>query len=339
MDRSIILSGIREHHGENLKLIVLDCVNDIGLNLKPEDIEKVYRIGDDKEKRAWPRPVKCVLYDVLTRDQILYFKSRLQHSLVFREVKINREENKDLRIRIAMLRHAALVARREGRYVYQTPDRVVIDGTPYTLDTVYDIPSKYRRNPNTDYGLTDHEKARTQAQHVIRIGPAMQKLDYGLGFFSSNCFLSNFFECEIVCRNVSYKTLEHGYQARKAEICGDERAYHVIMRARFPSDAKRAGGRIIETQAWNEQKLEVMEELLLCKFRQNRTLYYQLLNTRPHDLFECTLCAFWGTGCKLGSIAMGERSWSGLNHLGRLLMHVRDILANELGEGPKMMGK
>ena len=301
MNRSIILSCIREHKGENLKLIVLDCVNDIGLNLKPEEIECVYRIGDENAKRTSPRPVKCVLYDVVRCDQILYFKRRLRQSLVFNEVMINREEHKELRVKSAMLRHAALMARRDGRYVYQKPDRIVIDGNTYTLDTVDTIPPHYKRNPKVETDLTDYDRARDRAQHVTIVGPLLKRLSYGLGFFSSHCFMSNFFKCEVVCRNVLYKTLEYGYQARKAEICRDERAYHAIMRARLPAEAKRIGGHIIETQAGVDQKLDVVEELLLCKFCQNKTLCYQLLNTCPNGLFECTLCDFWGTGCKFGS--------------------------------------
>ena len=332
LNRSIILSNVREREGENLKLFVLDCVTEIGVSLKPEDIETVYRIGDESEKRAWPRPVKCVLYDVIQRDQILHFKSRLRYSHAFKEVKVNREEHKELRVKSAMLRHAALIARREGRYVFQKEDRVIIDGTAYTLETTDDIPHRYQRNPNNDIDLSLAEKARTRAQHVVMVGHSLQKLNYGLGFFSSNCFLSNFFECEVVCRNVSYRTLEHGYQARKAEICRDERAYHEIRRARFPAEAKRVGGRIKTTVEWDRQKLDVMVELLFCKFRQNRTLYFQLLNTRPHDLFECTTCEFWGTGCKLRSIMLEERSWTGANHLGRMLMHVRSVLVKEMGK-------
>ena len=331
MDRSVIISCVREFKGENLKLMVLDIVNEIGLNLKPEEIENVYRIGDENAKRTSPRPVKCVLYDVVRRDQILYFKRRLRQSMSFSEVMINREEHKDLRIKSAMLRHAALMARRDGRYVYQRPDMVIVDNVTYTLDTVEDLPQKYKRNPNLTTDLNDFDKSRDRAAHVTYVGPSLQKLNYGLGFFSSNCFLSNFFACTVVCRNVPYKSVEQGYQARKAEVCGDEVAYHEIMRVHTPAQAKRAGGRIIESQAWLDMKLDVMEELLLCKFRQNTTLCYQLLNTRPNDLFECTLCAYWGTGCKFGSIAMEEHSWSGLNHLGRLLMHVRSLLAQEMG--------
>ena len=73
-----------------------------------------------------------------------------------------------------------------------------------------------------------------------------------------------------------------------------------------------------------------MKELLCCKFRQNQELYFKLLNTRPHALFECTLDNFWGTGCRLGSVSSVEGEWTGRNQLGILLMHVRDVLVTEL---------
>ena len=185
------------------------------------------------------------------------------------------------------------------------------------------------RNPQ----VTVSDKARTRAEYVIIVSPSLQKLEYGLGFFRAKCFLSNFYECKITCRNVTYKTVEQGYQAIKADVCRNERAYHDIMNSRFPSEAKRFGGWVKATPRWNGIKLEVMEELLFCKFRQHKNLYYQLLNTRPHDLFECTLCEYWGTGCKLGSIMLEERSWTGQNHLGVLLMRVRSIFIDELVEG------
>ena len=91
--------------------------------------------------------MKCVLYDMVRRDQIIYFKRRLRQSHVFSEVMINKEEHKDLRVKSAMLRHAALMARRDGKYVYQRPNMIVIDNTTYTLDTADCLPQQYKRNP------------------------------------------------------------------------------------------------------------------------------------------------------------------------------------------------
>ena len=72
-----------------------------------------------------------------------------------------------------------------------------------------------------------------------------------------------------------------------------------------------------------------MEELLLEKFGQNRELFYLLMNTRPFDLIESTLDNEWGAGCKLGSIALEEGIWEGNNHLGRMLVYIRNKFAKE----------
>ena len=336
LGRSIILSGIRENQWENLMLLILDLTREIGINMRPADIEKVFRIGEWDPRQPRPRPVKCVFYDEIKRDQVLYFKAGLRFSPIFKQIKINREEHKDLRVKSAMLRQAALLAREAGRFVYQRTDSVSIEGETYTLEQADNLPPEFRGPSNAmngDEPLTPYLKARTRAENVTMIGTSMQRLSYGFGFFSAPCFMSNFYECEVVCRQISYRTLEHGYQARKAEICKNEQAYRDIMRSRFPADAKRIGGRVLETEEWRQIKLDIMEELLYCKFRQHKALYYQLLNTRPHDLFECTLCQYWGTGCKLGSIMLVERSWEGENHLGRLLMKVRDTFVKELVSG------
>ena len=84
------------------------------------------------------------------------------------------------------------------------------------------------------------------------------------------------------------------------------------------SDMKREGAKIITTAFWEAHKLEVMEDLLFCKFKQNKKLYYSLLNTRPLNLIEATLDA----GCIFGSIALEEGSWEGRNNLGKLLVKV-----------------
>ena len=89
----------------------------------------------------------------------------------------------------------------------------------------------------------------------------------------------------------------------------------------------------IEVDYWQEHKLEVMEDLLFCKFQQNKQLYYMLMNTRPWELIEATLDNFWGAGSILGSFALEDGSWEGQNNLGKLLMKVRDHFVKELEIG------
>ena len=114
----------------------------------------------------------------------------------------------------------------------------------------------------------------------------------------------------------------------------DEEAFNAILRTDRPAKMKKIGGDIVTNEKWEQVKLEIMEELVFCKFQQNKILFNCLLNTRPHNLIECTLDDFWGSGCLFGSIALDEGCWAGQNYLGKILVRVRTQLAidHEMGK-------
>ena len=60
-----------------------------------------------------------------------------------------------------------------------------------------------------------------------------------------------------------------GIPSDKSQIALNE-----ILGSDQPDEMKRIGGRIVTTEKWDEIKMEVMEELVFCKFRQNRTLFH-----------------------------------------------------------------
>ena len=332
LDRTLIVNGVRESFMGNLKLVVKDFANNIGCGINVEEIENAYRIGPYNCKSKTPRPVKVIFKDPIKRDQIFLFKARLRFSGVFKGLKIHKVEHRELRVRGAILQQAATAAREMGHHVLARPGSINIDGCEYSIDCIDEIPAIFRKEktiPVSPRMLTAFEKARKRAERVEIVGLSLQKLSYGLGFFSAACYLSNFYPCDFICRDTPFKSVEQGYQALKALICKRPDIYRQIMETPLPAKAKNIARYIATTQEWENMKLSIMEELLYCKFRQNKQLYYQLLNTRPHDLFECTTCEFWGTGCRFGSVAMDEKSWEGNNHLGRLLMKVRSRFENE----------
>ena len=141
-------------------------------------------------------------------------------------------------------------------------------------------PVNYRR-------LSLDRKCKTKSDNVIMVGLSLQKTPYGLGFFSIQCFLSNFYRCDLVYRGQAYTCLEQGYQCSKAKICHDDQAFDAILRSDWPADMKRLGGDIVTNNQWEKLKLEIMEDLVFCKFKQNEILFNCLLNTRPHNLIEC----------------------------------------------------
>ena len=92
----------------------------------------------------------------------------------------------------------------------------------------------------------------------------------------------------------------------------------------------KIGGQVQTCEHWERVKLQVMEDIITAKFSQIKELYYSLLNTRPLELIEATLDNFWGAGAILGSIALEEGCWVGQNHLGKILMKVRNNLLQEI---------
>ena len=344
--RSVILDGLKVGQNEPLRDLVQDCINDMGIPITQADIENVYRIGKPDKNRPRPRPVKLVLVDQTVRDQIFLFKARLRFSDLYKEVSVNKEEPRDIRIKIAKLRQAGQSAKQMGYKVETKPGEVVINGVRFNMSNLEDIPlkfmteankskpkSKSKSSPKNAHELSFYRKCRTTSSATIMVGLSLQKTPFGLAFFSHQCFLSNFYNCRIRFRNQTFTCLEQGYQCTKAEICDNWLAYDEILNMSLQADMKKKGAQIVTTAYWEAHKLKVMEELLFCKFRQNKQLYYSLLNTRPLNLIEATLDDFWGAGCILGSIALLEGIWEGRNNLGKLLIKVRNFFVKELEIG------
>ena len=319
---------------------MLHCINDIEIQIGPNDIEKVHRIGKFDRNSKRPRPVKLVLRDQTKRDQILIFKRRFRNSNKFSDIMVNKEQRKDLRVKAAKLRQAALAAKNMGHEVEMFEEEIKIDGVKYSTFTLNHIPPEFmveanqiKNAPINTRRLSLFDKCTTKAANIIMVGPALQKTPYGLAFFSSQCFLSNFFSCGISFRGRHYTSLEQGYQCTKADIYNDVTTFRAIYRANSPAEMKQKGSEIQLDERWYKIKLQVMEDLLFAKFRQNKKLYYSLLNTRPMNLIEATMDSFWGANCILKSIALEEGSWEGQNHLGKLLMKVRNVFVRELEIG------
>lgn len=133
------------------------------------------------------------------------------------------------------------------------------------------------------------------------------------GFTGEYRWLSNFYSAQILYRGCIYPTVEHAYQAAK---CVYENDRFSIQIAKTPGEAKRLGKKIDCRANWNKKKLGVMRELLYRKFSE-KNLRGMLLRTGKKRLIEENSWkdTFWGK-CN------GE----GENHLGKLLMEVREEL-------------
>ena len=130
-------------------------------------------------------------------------------------------------------------------------------------------------------------------------------------------FLSNFEDSPFVDQSGhKWKTAEHYYQAAKATTLRD---FKMIQNALSPGDAKHFGKTIELRADWNQIKFDVMGRALRYKFSQNPKLMERLIATYPATLIEGNFWHdnIWGA-CRCKGCSGGQ------NHLGKMLMRVRD---------------
>ncbi len=133
-------------------------------------------------------------------------------------------------------------------------------------------------------------------------------------FASHYGFLSNFYRCPFTFEDHRCDTAEHAYQAAKAIDVLDA----INIRATTsPGKAKRAGRRIPCRSDWEVVKLYVMTDVVWTKFSQIENVRDLLLQTGDQELIE---------GNTWGDRYWGQVKGEGENHLGKILMEVRDKL-------------
>lgn len=125
-------------------------------------------------------------------------------------------------------------------------------------------------------------------------------------------WLSNFWPVEVVFDFITYPSIEHAYQAAKTR--------NIVAREAFRNctagEAKRMGRTLNIREDWEAVKLVVMEGLLRQKFL---TPHFRekLLATGDCQIIE---------GNKWGDTFWGVCRGKGENHLGKLIMGIREEL-------------
>ncbi len=130
-------------------------------------------------------------------------------------------------------------------------------------------------------------------------------------------FLSNFYPCSIPFEGATYPSTEHAYQAAKCMNLVDRSQFQMMISA---GTAKKLGQKVKIRPDWELMKLMVMEELVLTKFTIHKDLREMLLATNGFELVE---------GNNWDDIFWGKVNGSGSNHLGLILMKVRNRIKDE----------
>ncbi len=126
-------------------------------------------------------------------------------------------------------------------------------------------------------------------------------------------FLSNFHPVPIRLDGELYPSVEHAFQAAKTL---DLEEHRYFMFTDSPKKAKRFGKKVHLRNDWEEVKLDVMEGLIRQKFEYS-DFRQKLIDTGDEDIIETNTWndTFWGVCNNVGE-----------NHLGKIIMRIRDEL-------------
>lgn len=131
-------------------------------------------------------------------------------------------------------------------------------------------------------------------------------------------FLSNFWPCTFIWKGLVWKSVENAYQCAKSEDLPFDKFKNLT-----PSQAKKEGQKLTLRNNWEQMKFQIMYELVLAKFNQNKDLKDKLIDTGNAILEEGNYWkdTFWGIYPKGSGI--------GNNVLGKILMRIRKNLGGK----------
>lgn len=135
-----------------------------------------------------------------------------------------------------------------------------------------------------------------------------------------NFYLCNFYMRPMTYKGRKYSNAEAAYQAQKCKEKADINSFVDGGLFSSPAAAREHGQTIPIVDNWDDIRVEVMFDVIKEKFLQNPDLAARLLKTKgmlitEGDRFEDT---FWG---------LTENG--GENHLGNILMYIRDNILSE----------
>lgn len=126
-------------------------------------------------------------------------------------------------------------------------------------------------------------------------------------------FLSNFYNASVTYEGITYQNNEAAFQSAKVL----DKSIREKFSALDPSSAKRKGRQVQLRHDWEKVKFDIMYEICLDKFLQNKELKDKLLATGDEYLEE---------GNTWGDMIWGTVNGKGQNSLGKILMRVREEL-------------
>ena len=334
--KNIVIDGLDERQYEDLFDTAKAIAEELDISLSRKEINNAFRMGTYTKNRKRPRPVMLTLASEQKRNEIMNAKKQLPSTRHYRNIQMNADEDKEVRIAKAKQRKMLTESKTDPNKTYsmavkETPkkDSEKERGRTRTKQASRDkrhrqgsrsySPSPTRTSPLRMKKKQDTDKYST----IFGNNPYTIRTKKGYAFFTKNSTLSCFHPTPVTYRNVNYPTREHAYQSAKAIDAKNWEALIEINKAKTPGRAKQIGNDINPSKKWGKIKADVMESIEMEFYKQHKDMRDQLLATDDLELVEGSEDSFWGGGETLNSDIIKESKSTGLNMLGKKIMKVR----------------
>lgn len=304
------VEGLPEEQNEILKTTISSYFAKTGIACVPADIDYASRVGKFKEGRT--RPVLVRMNREGQRNAILFNRNKINRDSNV-TVWLNDDVSDLTRRHRKNVRDVASLAKLNGMTNIKThSDGLVIDNMKYRFPDFDLLPDSLQ---------LDKAKNRDDGEDVF--------------FQGEYSPLSNFFPAKITdSTGMVYESAEQAFQYRKAKAHGSHSLANKIISTRSPYKAKKLGNKVQTKKAWIQKENDVMSDILLAKFTQNKNIGKYLTSLVGRQFHEATSDRKWAVGVDLSSKALSSEDWKGNDVLGQLLEATRDtLIATSGGRG------
>ena len=153
-----------------------------------------------------------------------------------------------------------------------------------------------------------------------------------VAFRSDSNPLSNFYRCTLISGEFTLTSAEHFYQFEKCMHCDRPDLAQQVVEAPTPKLAKQIATSMEVhpdyMASWDIKRFDVMQRALKLKWNSCAKFRNSLMATHGQTIAEATQDAVWGVGVAPNLAQQTKPAkFLGANHLGRLLMSLRDYVA------------
>ena len=310
---NIVVRGIVETDNETnekceeeIKSFLLNKLSLSAESVSALRIERCHRMGGKRRGAAQQHKRPIIMRFGGYKDKSIVWDKRSQ--LTGREYSMSENFSRGTEYNRQKLYPIFKKAKHIDRYkkVHLNEDILVLDDQRYNVDSIGTLPADV--HPRRFSEKRNHT-------HLL-VG----------GIHSEFQPLSNWYPCKVQFKGHTFNSSEQAYQWAKADFCQDDAAASKLLFTTSPSDAKDLGSEIkgLRDTDWDQKKNGIMEEILRNKFRDNKDLKKQLLDTKDLILAEASRDRHWAVGLPINSADLFiTKKWTGHNWLGRILASVR----------------